>query len=357
MPVSIEASYTASGNALAVIRAGRALAVSGNAPAAARAWLVEQYGANDPAIALVERASVLTTSAAIEPPDSFARALADVVLRRSVVGRIEGIAPFTRVGFEDATMRASDEAVGFWIAEAMPVPALQGVDPFVVNQIPVTKIGGLVTFSAEFVKHAGPRADAIIRRCVENALIRRLDASLFDGAGGDASRPPSLVDAASTIPGSGNAGEDVAAALSTLPEEYGAELVLIVSPWTTPALNASGAADASTLNARTGGLLFGFPCVTSTAVPPGAVAWVVPSLVLLSEAGAFVGASDAAVIAADDGDGGIELHSCFQENLTSVRGVLYIGWRKCEPAAAGMVSDVVPAAIRPVAKTKRTPSA
>ncbi|MGF6538919.1 hypothetical protein [Paraburkholderia youngii] len=353
MPVQLESTAR---NATIAVRAGRALAVSGNLPAAARAWLVENYGANDASIGLVERASVLTTSSSIEPADAYATALADAVVRRSVLGRIEGIAPFYRVAFNDPVMRASDSGIGFWIAEAMTVPAIEDIDPFVVSRIPVTKIGALVVFSAEFVKQTGPRTDAVIRRCVENALIRRLDASLFDGAAGDASRPPSLVDSTSTIPGTGNAAEDIGAALSTLPDEYADQLVLVVSPWSVPALIASGAADASTLNARTGGLLFGFPCVVSTSTKPGDVGWIVPPLVLLSESGAYVSASDVAVVTVNNGDS-IEIHSCFQEDLTSIRGVLYVGWRKLAPDACGMVSDVVPATIRPVAsKVKRTPA-
>ncbi|MGF6481935.1 hypothetical protein [Paraburkholderia sp. JPY419] len=340
--------------ATVAVRAGRALAVCQNDPASARAWLAAQSGANDPAIAIVSRAASVITTGVIEPPDDYARALADAVIRRSALGRIEAIAPFYRVEFNEPLMRASDDATGFWIQEGMEIPALEGIDAFVISRIPVTKIGALTVFSDEFVQRAGPRTDAVIRRCVENALIRRLDASLLDGQTGDASRPPSLID--STTSGTGNAAEDLGAAFSTLPEEYGDALVLVVSPWSVPALIGSGAADAATLNARTGGLLSGFPCVVSAAVPPGAVAWIVPPLIQLADYGVTVGTSTAPVVRVDTGDE-IELHSCWQENLATVRGMFHVGWRKLEPAAAGMIVNALPATIRPLApKAKRTVS-
>lgn len=341
--------------ATVAVRAGRALAIARNDVEAARAWITAQGGANDPALALVTRAASVITTGAIEPPDDYSRALADVVIRRSALGAIEAVAGFTRVEFNAPFMRASDTGVAFWVAEDTLIPALEGVAPFAITRLPITKIASLVAFSSEFVTRAGPRTDAVIRRCVENALIRRLDASLFDGQPGDASRPPSLID--STIPGTGNAAGDVAAALATLPDSYGGSLMLVISPWSVPALIASGAADASTLNARTGGLLFGWPCVVSTAVPVGAVAWIVPPLVQLADYGVTVGGSDAATVTVDSGDGP-ELHSCWQENLTCVRGVFYVGWKKLEPAAAGMIVDVVPATIRPLAsKPKRAGAA
>ncbi|MGF6445361.1 hypothetical protein [Paraburkholderia youngii] len=351
MPVSLESAHAAT----VAVRAGRALAVAQSSPEGARAWLTAQSGANDPAIALVDRAATVITTGTIVPPDSHARALAESTLRRSVLGRIETVQAFTRVEFHDPLMRASDDASGFWIAEGMEIPALEGIDPFVITRVPVTKIGGLVVFSAEFLKRAGPRTDAVIRRCVENALVRRLDASLFDGQAGDTSRPPSLVD--SPTPGTGEPAQDLGTALSALPDTYGDQLVLVVSPWSVAALIASGMADSASLNARTGGLLAGFACVTSVAVPPGAIAWIVPPLIHLADYGVTVGTSTAPVVRVDTGDG-VELHSCWQEDLSCVRGVFYVGWRKLEPAAAGMITDAVPATIRPLApKAKRTTTA
>ncbi|MCC8400951.1 hypothetical protein LJ655_03425 [Paraburkholderia sp. MMS20-SJTN17] len=335
------------------MRAGRALAISGNDPQAARAWVAAQYGSNDPALALIGRAAMIGTGS-IEPPDEYGAALAAATIRRSVLGRIEAVSAFARVNFNEPLMRASDTAVGFWVEENMETPMLEGVDPFAITRLPVTKLGGLAVFSTEFVRQAGPRADSVIQRCMENSLIRRLDVSLFDGQAGDPSRPPSLID--STIAGTGNAGEDIGAALSTLPEEFGEQIVLVVSPWSVPALIASGVADSSTLNARTGGVLLGFPCITSTAVPVSSIAWLAPALIQLADAGVIVGASEASIVRVDTGDG-VELHSCWQENLTAMRAVLYVGWRKLEPAAAGMVTDVVPATIRPRAPKAKRPTA
>lgn len=348
-PVSSDSNRAAA----VVARAARALCIA-QTPTNARAWLAAQYGANDSSIGLVERAAVLDTDS-IEPPNEYARALADVVIARSALGKIEGVTAFSRVGFSDPVMRASDDAIGFWVSENMEIPPLVGIDPFTVMRIPVTKIGALAIFSKELIERGGPRIDAVISCSTQNALVRRLNASLFDGLPGDPSRPPSLIDA--PIPGTGNPAEDVASALSTLPDAYGDTIVLVVSPWSVPALLASGAADPSTLNARVGGLLLGFPCVTSTAVPPGAVAWCVPPLIQLAEAGVILGASDAPVVRTvttePDSDSGaevevVQLHSCWQEGLSCIRGILYIGWRKTAPAAAGLITDAVPATITPV---------
>lgn len=331
-------------------RAARALVVAQYSADTARAWLAAHYGANDAAIACVARAGDVLTTGSIEPPDETGRLIAEAVLRRSVIGKIEGVAEFTRTEFNEPIMRASDTAVGFWVAENTIIPPLDGIDPLTVTRLPVTKIAALVVFAVEFMRRVGPATDSTIRRCVESSLVRRLDASLFDGQPGDASRPPSLID--STIPGTGNAAEDVGTALSTLPEEYGDSLVLVISPWSVPALLASGAADASTLNGRTGGLLLGWPAVVSTAIPPGAIAWIIPSLIQLANYGVSIGTSEEAIVTVDSGDGP-EPHSCWQENLSTVRGVFYVGWRKLEPAAAGMIVDAIPATIRPLASQSK----
>jgi hypothetical protein len=336
--------FEANRASLHLIRAARALAAGQGDPTAARAWISKSFGPNDASLEHVQRAFLGTGD--VEPAGESARALANLVIEHSLIGRIEGVAQFQRVEFLWPLMTASDAAVADWVAEATPIPPLEsGIAPFDIYRLEPRKIGALAVVSAELIRIAAPGIDRMIQRVIVNALTRKLNQSLFDGLAGDASRPASLVD--HTIEGTGNPAQDISDALSTLPDSYADRIVLIAHPLDVPALLAARLAEPSTLNARQGGLLLGFPAVVSTAIPLHGIAWIVPDLILLASDGVQVGTSDQSTVAVSDGDDGVQLVSAWQENLSLLRAIHAVSWKKLEPAAAGLITDVVAPPVPP----------
>ncbi|RAR51468.1 HK97 family phage major capsid protein [Paraburkholderia unamae] len=325
-------------NALVQVRAARAIAVCKGNPVNAQRYAA-QWG--NAVVSYIERSITDTGSlqAGSVPLLDLGSHLVQLVRRKSAIERVNNVMPFYRVPPFLAVLSLDVDASAGWTAEAAKITVSgQG---FSTYRIGALKSTAMAVYTQEFLRSVDPNVDTAIQRDLSRALAKVEDKAFFDPAnGGDAATPPSPF-YGHTLDGSGDISNDIDTLLANADPDLLGEIVLTFNAADTPALMKSHLAGDSTLNAVDGGFLAGLPAVPAP-VPRGAIGFVAPALIAMTEAGANIEASTQSTVeVVDDATGTSSVVSLWQQDLASLRAVHYLNWRAGRADAAGMVTNVI----------------
>ncbi len=266
-----------------------------------------------------------------DAPDSAGpQAYAEIVRRRSLLGRIPGARP------APALVRLnglSADATASFITEGAPIPvsALAFGTPLLLQP---GKVATIVPFSNELVKHGDPAAFALVQSDMTRALAAAIDGALLDGlAAVTGGRPASVLNGVSAIPGGSPSGiEDEITAMVTSVRGGDAEQPAFIT-------SLSGALYLATLRdaggdrifpdvSLAGGTLLGAPVLVSPAAGTKLI-FVDGALLLYSDGGVEIERSNASAFQLSDAptDGAASVVSVWQVNSVAIRAIQYVSWR------------------------------
>ncbi|MEM5404110.1 phage major capsid protein [Paraburkholderia unamae] len=344
-------------------RSARALALSGGDAETAKGFIRRNFGGAQQAEIVIDKGLITTDEIT---PDSellgaYGGRIADLVRRRSALGRLEQYFKFQHLRPFVPWLALVSGTSAAWVGEAMLKP-IGDTPGFLTVRLPVKKVATILPFTEESLRVANANVDAAIERACVQALVDAVEATLFSAAPGDAATPPGLL--TDVAAGAGDAPADLDALLQSVPSDLlDKGIVLVINPGDTPRWLASGLGDHGTLSARDGGFLAGMGCITSTAIPPGSVAWICPGAIAFTDAGALISAARAATLMLDLGDGeGPQMVSLWQNNLRAIRAEHWLNWQPLHDVVGGAITGVFPdlperRMITPPRATKRTKGA
>ncbi|MEM5451530.1 phage major capsid protein [Paraburkholderia guartelaensis] len=340
-------------NDVCLPRAARALALCNGDPQSALGFIRKRFGGSQMAESIIERGLVDTDTLT---PDSdllgaYGGRIADLIRRRSALGRIEQVFPFVHGQPFVPWMALVEGTSAQWIAENAFKPV--GDTPrFVAPRLTLKKVAAIVVMSEEALRLGHANVDISIERACTQALADAVELALFSANPGDAATPPGLLTRVSA--GSGNPEDDFDSLLASIPSAmFERGVVFAINPADTARWMRTGLADPASLTARDGGYIGGVATVTTPTVPPGNLAWLCPGAVLMVNGGALISRSTAAALTFDSGDGsGVREHSLWVENLRGIRSEVWINWAPLEEDAGGAMTGVfAPARARTLTPT------
>ena len=187
------------------------------------------------------RARGWNTKAAVPPTQmgdadltSETAAFTGLVLRRSVLGRLEGAIRTTPA--MDGGTRLLTQPVAAWVGEAVQKPV--GTVTFGSGDLSPYKLVSQVVCSVEFVRRADLESVEILREALASGLGKGLDDAAFDPANAGTAnvKPPSLTNGVTPVTSSSSAAAVAGAALAALDGAARPALVLSLAS----ALQSSG---------------------------------------------------------------------------------------------------------------------
>ncbi|MEX3842611.1 phage major capsid protein [Paraburkholderia sp. BR10882] len=328
---------------LTAVRAARAAAVNGSNLVAARAFAAQQWGATSDVCDVLTKQ--LTDTGSIDTGDAtlynVGAHIVELIERRSAWGRVNALVPFANVPPGAPVLGLSMHATATWTPEAAMIA--DSAQAFVASRISPLKLAVLTVYSEEFLRLPSPRVDEAIRRDVVRAVSTALDDSMFapDNAGTPDEQPPSVF-ADNVLHGTFHPAADLTTLLESLDANQLQDVVLVISPLDVPTCIEQGLNGNGVLTARDGGELLGYPCVTSASVPKGSIGYLIPSEILVVEAGLTLGTSKQSTIAVHDLQRETsQIVSLWQQNAASIRAIRYINWQPLTSNAAGIMLDCI----------------
>ena len=296
-----------------------------------------QFGEHSPVVSVLKTAVVsgVTTGHALSQYELMADEFIELMRSRSVIGQL----PFRAVPLGVRVLRETTGFIGYWVGEASAKPlsagALDDVELAPLKNVAITVV------TEPVLRLAPAQALPILMGMLTRAGAEVANAAfLGDSAGVAGVRPAGILSGATTIPATGDVLQDLAALVEAYQGSFDSA-AWIMRPSTAVQLHMLGARSSSSTFAdltRTGGSLFGLPCVTSTQVPQDtsgggniilldttAILLGSGSVELISARGASLEMSDAPT-GSSATPTSTSLVSMFQTNSVSLRATRYLNW-------------------------------
>jgi HK97 family phage major capsid protein/HK97 family phage prohead protease len=306
-----------------------------------------------PEIEVVLRAAVTagtTTDADWAQPLVAYRQMADEFIEllrpATIIGRIPGL---RQVPFNVKIPVQTQGSLVNWVGETKPKPV--GELKFVMIQLDVNKVAGIVVLSEELVRLSSPSAEAVVRADLVAQIAQFLDVEFIDPANAAVAgvSPASILNGVAGIPSSGGSAAEAAADLAALQAAFtNANLGSATAVYITTEIIAQqlaalqnplgqpiypGLQSGDNLNRNT--------VVSSQAVPAGIMALILPNEILIADdGGVTVDASREATLAMDSApaDGAAATFSLWQNNCVGIRAERWITWRRRRDQAVAYIT-------------------
>lgn len=330
---------------LAAVRALRSLAIAGGDLLGAIGFAESQGWRDTPGVVRYLRAAINPIDVG-DMPGAVDPVLVDLAAATRPLTILGRLAAARRVPFQTKVAAMASGARGAFVGAGRPVPISRASFGSAIELGPARAQAAIIV-SDELLRAGGPGGESVLRADLVNACVEAIDrrfidpsiAPVFDVA------PGSITNGAASAPSSGATvaaiDEDLAGtidALSTAGSDL-AQATWIMHPRSAAyigRLRGSGGSLAFPGMSALGGVLAGFPCITSSAMPIAADTSATTVIVLVDAAeityaddgDGSLDISREAVVQADDSPTAIErsLVSLWQENLVGLRAERYINW-------------------------------
>lgn len=257
------------------------------------------------------------------------------------LGVLSRLAAVRRVPFGVRVARTISSSTVGWVGEAQskPVSALSFADAF----MPVSKVSGIVVFTAELAKMSSPSAESVIRNDLVVSTTKFIDSQFSNPANtGSTTHPNSIFEGTTPVASTGTTPAAISTDLGTvfagMVTAGGSleQIALIANPITASKINLSFASGAASLP---------FPLFVSAAVPSGMLGIVDQSQVLLADDGGIeIDVAKHATLQLDSAPATppTAVVSLWQMDLFGVRADRIISWAPvADPkAAAGRITGL-----------------
>lgn len=317
------------------------------------AEFAKRWNNETPEVETVLRAAVTagtTTDADWAQPLVAYRTMADEFIEllrpATIIGRIPGL---RHVPFNVKIPVQTQGSLVNWVGEAQPKPV--GELKFVMIQLDVNKVAGIVVLSEELVRLSTPSAEAVVRSDLVAQIAQFLDVEFIDPANAAVAQvsPASILNGVAGIPSSGTSAGEAAADLAALDAAFtnanlGSSTAVFI---TTEIIAQQLAALQNPLGQpiypglQTGDTLNRNTVVSSQAVPAGILAKVLPSEILVADdGGVTIDASREATLQMDSAPtaGGAATFSLWQNNCVGIRAERWITWRRRRDQAVAYIT-------------------
>jgi HK97 family phage prohead protease len=273
--------------------------------------------------------------------------------KQTILGKFgtNGVPALRSVMFRVPLISQIGAGDGFWVGEGRAKPVTSFA--FERTTLEPLKVANICGVTEESIRYSSPKADAIIRDSLANALRKRLDTDFINPAKTAVAgvSPASITNGADTIASSGEAADDIRLDIRSLFAAYSSAEnpmdtgVWIMSNNTAAALamlnNPLGQPEFPTM--VTGRMLFSMPVIVTNYVTDIVVLMNAEDVYLADEGEIAVASSSEASVEMSDaptGSGitptGASLVSAFQNNLVFIRAERTINWMR-RPNRIGVV--------------------
>lgn len=283
-------------------------------------------------------------------------AVADFVTylhKQTILGKFgtNGVPALRSVMFRVPLISQIGAGDGFWVGEGRAKPVTSFA--FERTTLEPLKVANICGVTEESIRYSSPKADAIIRDSLANALRKRLDIDFINPAKTAVAgvSPASITNGTDTIASSGDAADDIRLDIRSIFAAYSAAEnpmdtgVWIMSNNTAAALamlnNPLGQPEFPTMVA--GRTLFSMPVIVTNYVTDIVVLMNAEDVYLADEGEINVASSSEASVEMSDaptGSGitptGASLVSAFQNNLVFIRAERTLNWMR-RPNRVGVV--------------------
>lgn len=263
----------------------------------------------------------------------------------TIIGRIPGL---KRVPFNINIPVQTQGSLVNWVGEVGPKPV--GELKFVMIQLGVNKVAGIIVLSEELVRLSTPSAEAIVRADLVAQIAQFLDAEFIDPANAAVAgvSPASILNGVAGIPSGGTDAASAKADLAALQAAFtnanlgtgGATYITteILVQQLAALQNPLGQPEFPTL--QTGETLNRASIVASQAVPAGIIAMILPQEILLADdGGVSIDVSREATLDMDSAPGvGGATFSLWQKNCVGIRAERWITWRRRRDSAVAYIT-------------------
>jgi HK97 family phage major capsid protein/HK97 family phage prohead protease len=256
---------------------------------------------------------------------------------QTIIGKIQG---FRRVPFNIKMPLQDAGASTGWVGEGVRKPLTKL--NFDTMTLGFTKAAGIVVLTEELVRFSNPSAEAIVRQDLAAAIAQFLDEQFIDSsvAVSGVISPASITNLGPHGAASGADAADLRADFKAiLTSMIGANISPSGSYWVmlptlavsiSLMLNALGQPEFPGINAD-GGMLMGYPVVTSNSVARAEVSFLKPAEILLADDGGIqLDASREASLVMDNGGSPATttMVSMWQNNMVALRVEREINWKR-----------------------------
>jgi HK97 family phage major capsid protein len=302
-----------------------------------------------PAVGMVLRsaaaAGTTTDSAWAEPLVEYQAMVGEfVALLRpaTIIGRLSGV---RRVPFDTKFLSQSAGASVGWVGQGMATAV--GELALASETLGAAKAAGIVALTAELVRSSKPSAEALVRADLISAMAKFLDQQFISPAVAAVANvsPASVTNGLTPVTSSGSTAAAITADFRLLFAKLIDAGILLAAPALvmTPTIAVALATKLTTGGALAfpdigplGGKMFGIPVLTSAAVPStvsgGSIVVLLDAAeILLADDGQmFLDSSEQATLQLRDDPqtGAQNLVSLWSNNLSAVRAVAYMNWKR-----------------------------
>jgi HK97 family phage major capsid protein/HK97 family phage prohead protease len=277
---------------------------------------------------------------------------------QTILGRfgIGGVPSMRSVMFNVPMVQQTAGGAGYWVGEgkAKPLTSFN----FARLTLPPLKVANICVLTMESIRFSSPKSDTIVRDQLAAALRERLDLDFITPSKTAVAgvSPASITNGAPSIVSSGDDADAVRLDIRSLIAKYMAANnpptsgVFIMGSNVAAALtsmtNPLGQAEFAGMS-MTGGILFGFPVITSDYVPAAVVVLVNAADIYLADDGEItIDSSNEASLEMSDAPTGssitptaTQLVSMYQTNSVAIRAERVINWlRRRTPSVAYLTS-------------------
>jgi len=191
-----------------------------------------------------------------------AREFFSLAVNQSLLGRIQGL---RRVSFNTRFVRATQGAVGYWVAEAHPVPL--SLPAVMGSALPGRKVAAIVCATKEAIESMGEVVESALQRDLQDAVAGALDLAFITPtfAGTPDESPASVTYGQTQIASTGSAKQDIEALFNA----YAGSLrnaAIVMHPKTAVQIGLLDAQVGETKLTVQGGILAGVPVFCTEAV-------------------------------------------------------------------------------------------
>ncbi|MFT3811064.1 MAG: phage major capsid protein [Micropepsaceae bacterium] len=295
--------------------------------------------------------------APLSPLNALGEAFVEMIRPRTVLGQMRGI---RKVPFRITFPRQTVTSLAAWVGQGRPIPvAKMGFERDTLMQ---SKLAAICVTTNEIAYSSDPDALRLVEADLKASIVNASDASFLDPTLDEVPdvSPASITFGADSLASTGSSAAQIEADIAALFAKVTTDLTdpyLVMRSSTArylATLRASGQRVFPNIGAK-GGDIWGVPVLITSAMPtvtagspPAETSYIVlldAAEILLADDGAEIDASDQATIQMDDAPtnppvAATVFTSLWQMNLTGVRAIRFINWKRRRPGAVAYISGV-----------------
>lgn len=275
----------------------------------------------------------------------------EVLRPKTIVDQLIGM---RQVPFNVAVPAMTGGGTGYWVGEALPVPATKGTSAKVT--LGKTKVGGLTVLSRELMRFSHPSAESTVLADLVEAAVSILDSTFVSNAAAVAGvSPAGLLNGVTATGSAGDTADDVRTDIVVMHGKFSAanislkQLAYVTTENLADALGLMRSSlGVSEFPGADGGMLNGKPLLSSNHVGGGQFIGIYPRGILLADDGdvsvdysehASIEMLDSTLLQDGTTGTGASTVNLWQNGLVGIKVERFINWQKGYAQAVQLINS------------------